>query len=120
LVSLDALRRRHRVRPGDKKGHGRVIQEAQEQARVFLRSRTPFVWNATNLTVNLRAKLIQQFQAYGAKTRIVYVETNYRTWLRRNEERTFSLPQKVLFRMLDRWEVPEVWEAPEVEYVIED
>lgn len=119
-VSLDALRRRHQVRPGDKKGHGRVIQEAQEQARVFLRSREPFVWNATNLTASLRAKLIQQFQAYGAKTRIVYLETNYQEWLRRNQERNFSLPRKVLFRMLDRWEVPEVWEAPEVEYVIED
>lgn len=118
VVSLDALRRRHKVRPGDKKGHGRVIQQAQEQARVFLRDRQPFVWNATNLTASLRAKLIQQFQTYGAKTRIVYVEASYQTWLRRNKERTFSLPRKVLFRMLERWEVPEVWEAPGVEYAI--
>jgi putative nucleotidyltransferase with HDIG domain len=120
LVSLDTLRRNHRVRPGDKKGHGRVIQEAQELASQYLRSKTPFVWNATNLTATLRAKLVDRFQTYGAKTRIVYVETNYREWIRRNREREHSLPEKVLFRMLERWEVPEVWEAPEVEYIVQD
>lgn len=54
----------------------------------MLRLHQPFIWNATNLTRKLRGQLIDLFQNYGAKTKIIYLE------------------------------VPSVWEAPEVKWII--
>ena len=116
VVSLDALRRKQRIAPTDKRGNGRVIQQVKELARTYLRRRQSFVWNATNISRQLRAGLIELFQSYGARSRIVYLEVPYTQLLRQNREREFPVPDKVLERMIDRLEVPVAWEAPTVEW----
>ncbi|MEM9824187.1 MAG: AAA family ATPase, partial [Bacteroidota bacterium] len=58
IVSLDALRRKHKISPANKKQNGFVGQLAKEEAKVFLRKKQSFVWNATNLTRKMRSQLI--------------------------------------------------------------
>src|SRR6185436_4511336 len=53
-VSLDDMRRSEKIRHGDTKGNGHIIQEAKELARQYLRSGTAFIWNATNITRQMR------------------------------------------------------------------
>ncbi len=115
VVSLDDLRRKNKVRPNDKKGNGQIIQMAKEQARVYLRKKQTFIWNATNITRNLRSLMIDLFQTYGAKTRIVYLEVPYQQLIRQNQDREFPIPVKVLEKMINNLEVPALWEAPIVE-----
>lgn len=106
VISLDEIRRTHKIKPTDKSGNGKVIQFAKKQAREYLRANTTFVWNATNITKQLRQQIIQLFADYGAQVRIVYLETDYKTLLVRNRKREHPIPTRVLERMIDKLEPP--------------
>ena len=116
MVSLDNFRRANKISPTNKKGSGQVIQMAKAQAKVHLRKRECFVWNATNIYRNLRWQLISLFQSYGAKVRIIYLEVPYHQLIQQNQNREYPVPMKVLERMILKLEVPAIWEAPIVEY----
>ena len=83
-----------------------------------LRSGTPFVWNATNLSRDLRGQVLDLFALYKPRIRIVYVESSYDRQLRQNRERDAAVPIPVLERMLHAWDVPDRTEAHQVDYVI--
>ncbi len=117
IVSLDEIRRALKILPTDKKGNGRVIQEAKEKARMHLRAKESFVWNATNITRKLRGQLIDLFQTYGAKTRLIYLEVPYDVLRKQNKNRDYPIPEKILEKMIQKLEVPAKWEAPIVDYL---
>ncbi len=83
-----------------------------------MRSGKPFVWNATNITRQMRSQLIDLFVTYKAHVKLVYIEKPYQTWIAQNSNREHAVPLAVLDRMLDKLEVPLLYEAHEVEYVI--
>lgn len=116
MVSLDDIRRRYGVSPGDPTATGRIVQQAKEEARVLLRRKTPFVWNATNITRQLRTQLITLFTAYGARVKIVYLEVPWQQWKKQNANREHAVPENVLQRMAAKLEVPQPDEAHVVEY----
>lgn len=109
VISLDDLRAELEVDHGDGQGH--VIAAARERAREYLRAGTAFVWNATNLSPQLRGQLLELFRGYRARTHIVYCETSVSDQLARNRARPEPVPAVVLDRMLDRWSVPDSTEA---------
>ena len=119
VLSLDDLRRSHGISPTDKKGNGQVIQLGKEQARVYLRAKTSFTFNATNITRDMRARWIGLFTEYKAHVRIVYIEVPYRTLLKQNANRPHPVPTAVLERLLGKLEMPDVREAHEVMYLVE-
>lgn len=119
VVSLDDIRRRLKIDPTDSKGNGTVIQEAKEAAKVYMRARKSFVWNATNITRSMREQLIDLFTSYGGRVKIIYVEVPYKVLLKQNENREYAVPFNVIQKMLQKLEVPSVVEAHEVEYVIQ-
>lgn len=114
VVSLDNIRRKHGIKPTD--NQGKVIQMAKEEARQYLRQKKDFIWNATNITRQLRQGLIALFTAYKAKVRIVYLEVDYKTLLARNKTREHQVPYPVLERMINKLEIPSAHEAHEVEF----
>lgn len=118
MVSLDAIRRKHKISPTDKYGNGRVVQIAKEEARSYLRKGQDFIWNATNITQQMRSQLIDLFVSYGAKVKIVYIEKPYNLWRKQNRNREYPLPESVLDKMLSKLEIPQLTEAHEVEYVV--
>ena len=116
VVSLDALRRSLGVHPSE--NQGAVLQAARARAQALLRARDPFVWNATNLDRQRRKALIELCVRYGARVRIVYVEAPARALWRQNREREHAVPEPVLRRYLERWELPQRHEAHAVDYVV--
>ncbi len=118
VVSLDAIRREHNISPADTQGTGKVVQIAKELAKKYLRSHTPFVWNATNITRSLRLQLVELFSSYGAKVKIVYLEVPYQKLLQQNKNREYVVRENIIQRMINKLEVPAQWEAHEVEYVV--
>lgn len=106
MVSLDDIRVELKVKPTDKKGNGRVIQLAKERAKEHMRAKRDFVWNATNITKNLRGQIIDLFESYGGKVNIVYVEVPYKTMLSQNKSREAEVPQKAIDKMLRGLEPP--------------
>ena len=118
VVSLDGIRHIHKIRPDDKSATGWVAQHAKEQARVHLRARQDFVWNATNITRQMRSQLIALFADYGARVKVVYIEKPYKIWQAQNREREHAVPATVLNKLLLKLEVPVKSEAHEVVYCV--
>jgi predicted kinase len=117
VVSLDKLRTQLGVRPnGDQR---RVVQKAREQVRGILRRGDDFVYDATNLSLRLRWPLVQLMMEYRARVRIVYVECDRATLLKRNRARKRQVPEPIVERMLGQWKVPDLTEAHEVLYAVD-
>jgi len=113
-ISLDQIRDDLAVAPSG--NQGAVIQEAKERARVLLRQNKGFVWNATNLTRDVRSQLIDLFANYQARVKIVYLEATHDRLHQQNQAREAVVPQTAIDRMMDRWEVPDATEATRVEW----
>ena len=104
MISLDGIRKELHVSPaGDQ---GSVIREARERAKVLLRRKEPFVWNATNLSRDIRQKQIRLFEQYGASVRIVYLETEEAARRMRNAARADAVPEAAVEKMLRKTELP--------------
>jgi predicted kinase len=112
-VSLDAIREIHKIKPTDKDAQGKVVQIAYEQAKEYCRRKQSFVWNSTNLTLDLRSKLIRTMSVYNPRFKIYYVETPIeKVFSRRQNE----IPLDVLQRMVRQLDMPLVMEVHEVVY----
>ena len=115
VISLDQLRQEMGVKPGENQGE--VANAAKSIAKEYMRAGESFVWNATNLNKQLREMLIRLFAAYQAEIRIVYLETPWLELLRRNKTRREKVPEKILYRMKNRLQVPTVIEAHRVDLI---
>lgn len=115
LISLDNIRQELKIKPDDKSGQGRVAQAAYERAKEYCRRKQSFVWNSTNLTSEMRARLIGTLRVYDPRFTIVYVEASQGEIFQR---RRADIKTAVLERMMQQLEVPLVGEAHEVRYVV--
>jgi len=115
---LDDIRRANKIAPTDKKKNGWVIQTAKEQVKVYLRSQTDFVFNATNITKEMRQKWIALFTDYKAKVHIIYIEVPFKTLKSQNHNRTYKVPFQVIDKMIRRLEIPTFSEGHEVAFVV--
>ena len=104
VVSFDDAREELGLKHG--KNEGAVAHHAVDKAKALLRARLPFVWNATNISTQLRTKALDLCFAYKAEVELVYLESHRDVLLDRNHKRDTSLSNKVLLGMLRRWEVP--------------
>ncbi|MEJ1242458.1 AAA family ATPase [Chryseolinea sp. T2] len=120
VVSLDDIRRKHKLKPDDTSATGWVVQEAKEEAKSYLRRGEPFAWNATNITRQMRSQWIDLFATYKARVHLVYVEAPYQTWIKQNRERDHAVPAAVMQRLLSKLEVPSSDEAHRLEYVVSE
>lgn len=117
VVSLDAIREEHDLAPTGPQ-HA-VIQAAREHAREHLRRGQSFVWNATNLTRDLRGRIIELAAAYNARVRIVFLDTAYRRQQRQNRERDAAVPAAAIQRMLRQWDPPDLTEAHRLDWIVQ-
>lgn len=120
VINLDQIRRQNKIAPTDKSGNGTVVQLAKEQAREHLRKKRHFVWNATNITRQMRSQLIELFVTYKAYVKIVYVEVPYSRLHVQNKGREAVVPHHAVDKLVAKLEVPAPWEAHEVIYAIKD
>ena len=115
MISLDNIRKELRI-PSDARGSA-AIHAAQDRARVYLRKKQPFVWNATNLSKEIRQNQIRILEQYGARVRIVYLETDWTQRIERNRNRTSAVPENAVEKMLDVTIPPTPDEAQTVEWI---
>ncbi|MBA3682924.1 MAG: AAA family ATPase [Bacteroidetes bacterium] len=118
IISLDDMRRKLKIKYNDTKGNGRIIQEAKEAARECLRAGKPFVWNATNITAQMRTQLIDLFEVYDPVIKIIYLEVPYKMLMSQNKNREFPIPGMAIEKMIDKLEVPKLWESHSVVYAV--
>jgi predicted kinase len=117
-VSLDVTREAMDVAPTD--NQGRVAQAIVEACRVHLRAKSPFVFNATNLTRLQRAKIITLAIAYDAHVAVHAFDLPEARIRKQNRERAASVPERVLDSMIEKWEPPTLLEAHDVVWIGSD
>lgn len=117
MISLDGIRAETGISPAEPQEE--VLRIARERATGFLRNRQPFVWNATNLTPEVRAERIRLFEQYGARVRIVWLETGWDTRAGRNRGRTRDavVPEEKVGAMLEGMAPPMPGEARTVDWI---
>ena len=84
--------------------------------KALLRQKKSFVWNATSLTPELRANIVNLCTAYHAYVKMVFLETDYAENLDRNQRRRYAVPPDVIDKMLSKLVPPERFEAHEVDW----
>ncbi len=116
MISLDEIRKEIGVKPTEDQTP--VVVLAKERAKELLRQKKEFVWNATCLTPQLRSMSISLFESYGARVRIVYLETTIEDQKRRNISRREFVSLGAIDRMKAKMNPPERFEAQMVEWLI--
>lgn len=114
MISLDEIRKELKYSPTH--NQGKIANIARERAKDLLRQHQTFVWNATNITAQMRESLIGLFETYRARVRIVYLETDWPTQLSQNASRLDAVHTTVLRDMLGKLVPPEACEATNVEW----
>lgn len=114
VISLDDLREEMDIDPGDRRAQGKVAQEAIERLKKHLRARENCIWNATNLSRDLRSKVLSVLADYHARIFIVYVEAPYEKLMEQNRDRASAVPEAVIEKLTRRWQVPDLTEAHSV------
>lgn len=104
-----------KARHGDREGE--VAQAAFEEARVHLRAKEAFVWNATSVTRLARDRIVGLSLEYDAKVEIHVLDAPYAEVVKRNASRGEGVPKDVFERYVDRFEPVVNGEAHVVSYV---
>lgn len=115
VISLDDIRKAHKIAPTEEQG--RVANIARDQTKEYLCKHQPFVWNATNITVQMRESLVNLFETYHARVRIVYLETEWDNLHKRNHQRENAVLRSAIENMLGKLVPPEVDEAEIVDWM---
>lgn len=117
VISIDEIRSQLGVAPHH--AQGEVVNRARELARDYLQERRNFIWNATNLSRQVRAECVRLFAEFNARVRIVYREVSSDRLYYQNRNRRHRVPASVIERMLDRWETPDRTEAHQVDWIVD-
>jgi predicted kinase len=116
MVSLDAVREELDVDPTD--NQGTVLQTGKEQLRQQLRTGNDFVFNATNLTRDIRTPWIQLARDYGYRINIVYLEPPIPQVLKQNSSRgSKKVPEYIIHKLVDKLSPPTPEEAHTINLV---
>lgn len=117
MISLDDIRALLKIKFTDKKGQGKVAQHAYTLAKRYAAKKQSFVWNSTNLTKDMRARIIHSLSVYNPRFEIIYLETSYENTLKRRRETIKRQKLEGMFRIL---EMPQRSEAHKVTYIRAD
>ena len=115
VISLDALRAEMKIKPTE--NQGAVVVRAREKAREYLRRKQNFIWNATNISRQMREHCLSLCAAYNARIRIVYLETSAEKLFEQNRSRDASVPNAVINKLISRWEMPDLTEAHQIDLI---
>jgi predicted kinase len=115
VVSLDRLRTELKVKPTA--DQGTVIAAAHDKARQHLRAGESFVWNATNMTRQIREQTIGLAAAYKARIEVISLEAPMTVIQARNATRPEPVPAAVIERLANKWEAPDPTEAHTVHWI---
>ncbi|SET54551.1 AAA family ATPase [Thorsellia anophelis] len=117
-VSFDDARDELKLKHGQ--NHGLVAHKAIDKAKALLRTKEPFIWNATHTSRKLREKTLNLLFDYHADVHIIYFEQSPKTLFLRNQERQQMVPISAIENMLKRWDCVKKWEGYNVTYKVND
>lgn len=109
VISLDQTRTDMDLDFGD--NEPAVIQDAKEQCKRLMRSKTNFVFNATNVVKDIRMRWITLFRQYRYKVTIHYRERPLAVMLEANKNRDHVVPEEVILEKVKKIDIPTTMEC---------
>lgn len=116
IISLDEIRKEYHIKPTDDQNE--VISVANHRMKNFLRTKQEFIWNATNITTLTRQKIISICHNYNAKVKIIFLETNWKENIKRNQNRQKEVNENIIEKLLSKLDMPENYEADIIEWKV--
>ena len=114
IISLDKLRQEMTGKRSSQKDNGAVLQHARGLLKQLLSQNKNIVWDATSLRKDHRAALIQTGIKYAALVSIRAYISSEEALYKRNNKRKNPVPDKVLSKQLESFQLPSVDEAHEL------
>lgn len=118
VLSFDDAKAELGLKHGD--NVGKAVHQVTDRAKQLLAAQTPFVWNATHLSPDMRKKTLDLLFQYQAEVEVVYIEQPENILFSRNDARDSTLSNKALEGMLFKWDIPLPYEAHRVRYEVVD
>ena len=112
MISLDDIRSEYGIPSVGNQTE--VVSIAKRRMKGLLRKKLNFVFDATNITQDIRSKYISLWMSYKAYVSIVFLETGWEENIRRNLARDDSVPLSVIENMISKLIPPERHEAHDV------
>ena len=111
IISLDNLRQQMTGKRSNQKDNGAVLQSARSLLKSLLSQNKNIVWDATSLRKDHRAALIQTGIKYGALVSVRAYIASEKVLYQRNNKRMNPVPEKVLQKQMESYQIPSVEEA---------
>ena len=115
-IGFDTIRANLGLKFGE--NEGLVAQTVKQQCRKLMAEKKDFVFDATNLVKDNRAKWIRLFSDYEYYVKIHYVERGMEKVLKDNRNRADFVPDYVIEKATQMLDFPTILEAHEIEYNI--
>lgn len=112
VISLDEIRKELKIKPTDEQGL--VFQTAKARAKEFLRKGKNFVWNATNVTKQIRSGIIDLFDTYDAHITVIFIHKPLSVIKEQNSQRDAAVPIEVIEKLHRKMEIPSLNEAHQI------
>jgi len=119
LVSLDELRKKFNGDRSSQKNKGQILQASKEQLKVALRQKQGVVWDATNIRSDYRAIITGLGRDYHALITLVVFLLPEKLIYKNNRKRQYSVPDNVLDKQLNGYQLPLLSEAHQYQIVDE-
>ncbi|QHT71153.1 HDIG domain-containing protein [Rhodocytophaga rosea] len=118
IISLDDIREELDIAPTD--NQGRVIRLAKEKSKEYCRKKQSFIWNATNISRNMRSQLIDTWLPYHPKINIIFLFKNINQVLIDNagREKEFKISSSKILAMHQKVQFPTEMECHNLEVVL--
>jgi predicted kinase len=120
VISLDDLREEINGKRSSQKQFGQIIQTAKARLKAALREHRGVVWDATNLRMELRAQILDLARDYHALITMAVFMLPLKTIWQQNNEREYCLPNSVLQRQIEQWQLPTLSEAHHYQVIGEE
>jgi putative nucleotidyltransferase with HDIG domain len=112
VVSLDQTRIDMDLDFGDNEPE--VIQKAKDQCKTFMREKTNFIFNATNVVKDIRTRWINLFRQYRYHISVYYKERPLGVILKANKNREHVVPEEVILEKVKKIDIPTPMECHEL------
>jgi len=117
VVSLDILREKFNGDRESQSNKGQIQQYAKEQLRVALRKNGKVVWDATNLRKDFRSVICTLGMDYNALVSLIVFLLPEKTIIKKNQKRKNSVPESVLKKQLNSYQMPLLTEAHQFQII---
>ncbi|MCY9861174.1 AAA family ATPase [Vibrio coralliirubri] len=117
-VSLDKVRKDFLKNEADQSKNDEVRRVATKQLREMLRTGNDIVFDATFIRADHRAPILELAHAYGYASKVVVIQTTVNKSLELIKTRERQVPRDVVEGMYRGFQLPNLGEAEQIEYVL--